>query len=222
MDQTEPTARRARSIRGSGPHADVTVGAASPPEAGSDTTSGAPTDGSNPRAVEDRDAICDAILDLFAERSPVTLDAVAARAGLAPRTIYRRFADLDAAVAHAQDLRLAAVFEMWGRQDPPSPALALEERVEIMLDQRFELERFGRPMRFTRQEPNPDVAFDAHVLEAFAPELTRFDDERRERVGLVVAWALRPRAIRSHLDSQSDEALARATIRATLLEALRD
>lgn len=180
----------------------------------------AATDGRARRRERNIDAVCAAVLGLSEERVPVTMETIAERAEIGVRSIYRYFGDLDGAINYAFELRLSEYQQHWSSQRMPPPDLPFDERLEELLDQRFHLERLGRPMRATRQFPNPDLKFDAHVLDTFDPELSQFDAAARERVGDVVAWALRPRAIRSHIDSGEDAVETRRTIRSAVLVAL--
>lgn len=180
----------------------------------------AATDGRALRRERNIDAVRVAVLGLSEEGVPVTMETIADRAGIGVRSIYRYFGDLEGAIRYAFELRLAEFMDRWALQRVPPPDLVFDERLEELLDQRFCLERLGRPMRGTRQFPNPDLRFDAHVLETFEPELSQFDDGTRERNGNVVAWTLRPRAIRSHIDSSEDADETRRTIRTAVLVAL--
>lgn len=178
------------------------------------------SDGRVLRRMRNMEVVRQSILEILDERLELTLETVAERAGVTGRSIYRYFGDFDAAVADAQAECLRVVYAAWEAQELPSHDLDVRERVEVLLNQRFELERMGRPMRFTMQNINPDPTFDAHVIHVFEPELSEMDEAQRRRVGNVVAWALRPRAIRSHLDSSKDEVRARETIRFSVLSAL--
>ncbi|MFK7919418.1 MAG: hypothetical protein AB8G14_15185 [Ilumatobacter sp.] len=178
------------------------------------------SDGRVRRRVRNMEVVRSAILEILSERLPLTIETVAERAGVASRSIQRYFGDLDAAVTDAQDVCLQRAYDLWEAQELPSHDLSLEERVEVILDQRFEMERIGRPMRFTQQNINPDPQFDSEVLQVFEPELAQMTEAQRRRVGNVVAWALRPRAIRSHLDSSRDEVRARETVRFSVISAL--
>lgn len=180
----------------------------------------AATDGRARRRERNIDAVRAAVLGLSEESEPVTMDNIAERAGVAVRSIYRYFGDLDGAIDYAFELRLSEYSERWASQRLPPADLPFDDRLEELLDQRFYLERLGRPMRATRQFPNPDLKFDAHVLGTFEPELSQFDDVTRERIGNVVSWTLRPRAIRSHIDSSEDAVESRRTIRSAVLAAL--
>lgn len=178
------------------------------------------SDGRVLRRMRNMEMVRRSILEILAERLPLTLETVAERAGVTGRSIYRYFGDFDTAVVEARAECARAVFAAWKAQELPGHELDVGQRVEVLLNQRFDLERLGRPMRFTIQNINPDPQFDADVIQVFEPELSEMSEARRRRVGNVVAWALRPRAIRSHLDSSDDEVRARDTIRFSVLSAL--
>lgn len=178
------------------------------------------SDGRVRRRLRNMEVVRRSILEILDERLPLSLDTVAERAGVTGRSIYRYFGDFDAAVEDARDDLVRRLYAAWDAQELPSHDLDVRDRVEVLLNQRFDLERLGRPMRFTIQNINPDPQFDADVIHVFDPELSEMDEAQRRRVGNVVAWALRPRAIRSHLDSSNDEVRARDTIRFSVLSAL--
>ncbi len=190
-----------------------------------DETGGAATpaaaDGRARRRARNIESVRAAILELLAERTLVTMELIAERADVAVRSIYRYFGDLEGAIDDAFQLRLVEVTALRDSYRIPPPEYPFEERLEELLDQRFALERLGRPMRDTRQYPNPDVRFDAHVLATFAPELAEFPEAERVKAGSLAAWAVRPRTIRSHIESGEDEGLTRQIVRFAVLAALK-
>lgn len=178
-------------------------------------------DGRALRRSRNIDAVRSAILELLTERKLITMELIAERADVAVRSIYRYFGDLEGAIDDAFQLRLVEVTALRDSFRVPPPEYPFEERLEELLDQRFALERAGRPMRDTRQYPNPDLRFDEHVRATFAPELAKLSDEDREQAGSVAAWVVRPRTIRSHIQSGEDEALTRRIVRFAVLAALK-
>lgn len=158
-------------------------------------------DGRQLRRLRNIEAVRAAILDLHTERAPLDLETVAARAGVTVRSIYRYHADLDAAIDDAFEARLRHVYDVWAGQTLPAADEPLGVRISVMLDHRIELERLGRPLRNTIQKVNPDPEFDREVLEVFAPEFDRLDDDELVTTKAAVCFLLRPRGVRSMLEA---------------------
>ncbi len=101
-------------------------------------TSDAESDGRRRRRLHNREAVVDALLDLYREGNlrPST-DEIAERAGLSPRSLFRYFDDVDdladAAVARAQT-RAAPLLAIAVAPDAP-----LGRRVTALVDQRLRL-----------------------------------------------------------------------------------
>ena len=69
-----------------------------------------PVDGRTARRDRNRDAVLDAVLDLFAEGSlRPGASEVAARSGVSPRSVYRYFEDMDALVRAAIERNLKRI-----------------------------------------------------------------------------------------------------------------
>ena len=157
---------------------------ASPPESGSPTR-----DGRTARALRSRDAVVDALLALQEEGDLApTAQRVAQRAGVALRTVYGQFSDMETlwAVAGRRELaRLGALAE------PVPPELPLAARTEAFCRSRTRvLEALLPVMRATRlREPfSPQLsrnralfiaAGDAEVAQAFGPELEGLEPAAR-------------------------------------------
>ncbi|MEM1333371.1 MAG: hypothetical protein AAGG08_07930 [Actinomycetota bacterium] len=157
-------------------------------------------DGRQLRRIRNIEAVREAILELMVERANLTLERVADRAGVTVRSIYRYHADLEEAIADASACRLALIYETWDRWQRPDLDLPLDERIELVLDHRIEMEALGRPLRNTIQATNPDLRFDAEVTDAFAPELDAVPDADRPSVVASVCFLFRPRCIRSVME----------------------
>jgi len=99
---------------------------------------GAESDGRRRRRLQNREAVVDALLDLYREGNlrPST-DEIAERAHLSPRSLFRYFQDVDdlagAAVSRAQE-RAAPLVTM---DVPPEAARRL--RIKALVDQRFRI-----------------------------------------------------------------------------------
>ena len=111
---------------------------------------GEETDGRRRRRVRNREAVVDALLDLYQEEilRPNT-DEIAERAGLSPRSLFRYFEDVD-------DLASAAVARQQLRALPyldiaAGPGEEQSVRVKALVDQRFRLfNEVGQAARVTR------------------------------------------------------------------------
>jgi AcrR family transcriptional regulator len=110
----------------------------------------AETDGRRLRRAVNREAVVDALLDLYSEGNlrPGT-DAIAERAGISPRSLFRYFEDTD-------DLADAAINRQLARAMPLVPLgvgvdAPFEERVQALVDQRFRLfDAVGQAARVSR------------------------------------------------------------------------
>jgi len=103
-----------------------------------DDDSGVATDGRTARRDRNRDAVLDAVLDMFREGAIDPNPAeVAERSGVSRRSVYRYFEDMEALVRAAMDrhyLRIVHLFEMADLGVGP-----LDGRIERMVSQRVHL-----------------------------------------------------------------------------------
>jgi AcrR family transcriptional regulator len=109
-----------------------------------------PADGRRLRRDRNRDAVVDALLDLIraGEMAP-SADAVAARAGLSARSVFRYFDDIDDLCRVAITHQLAAVRPVL--RTAISAAGPLDERIAALVDQRVQLfEAMGSVGTFAR------------------------------------------------------------------------
>lgn len=148
------------------------------------------TDGRLLRRQRNRDAVVEALLDLYAEGelSPST-EEIAARSGLSPRSLFRYFDDVGdltrTAMARQTD-RILPVLEI-----DAQPAMDPAAKIEVLVDQRFRLfDLFGNLARVSRlRAPFQPVLAEMlrrnrHFLRSqvewlFAPELAAMDEDHR-------------------------------------------
>ncbi len=147
----------------------------------------APVDGRTARGQRTRESVVDALLALQEEGdlSP-TAQRVAARAGVALRTVFGHFSDMETLYAEAGARELAKLSSL---ATPVDPALPLEERAATYAASRARvLEALLPVMRAARlREPTSPqlqrnravfvLAGDAEVRDVFAPELVGLDDD---------------------------------------------
>lgn len=102
-------------------------------------------DGRTARRDRNRNAVVDALLELYGEDNVMpSSDEIAARSGLSPRSLFRYFDDLD-------DLARAAVDRQFARVTPlasidTSPDAPLPERVARIVDSRLRTYEFVAPV----------------------------------------------------------------------------
>ncbi|MCU1372238.1 MAG: putative TetR family transcriptional regulator [Ilumatobacteraceae bacterium] len=156
---------------------------------------GVSADGRTARRDRNRDAVLDAVLDLFADGSLTPLPAeVAERSGVSLRSVYRYFDDMDALVRAAIARNLARMGPLFDLEDAGTGSLP--GRVERIVAARLRLYDALAPMAraaVARAPHNPIIAerleetrllLRRQVEEMFAPELGSLD---RGAAGEVVA-----------------------------------
>jgi AcrR family transcriptional regulator len=93
-----------------------------------------PLDGRVARSRRTRAAIVEALVDLLEEGNPQpTIEEIASRAGVAPRTVFQHYADREALFAAVSAHRAGHLQALMGTIDPGAP---LDERVEEIVAQR--------------------------------------------------------------------------------------
>jgi AcrR family transcriptional regulator len=155
-------------------------------------------DGRTERSRRTRDAVVDALLALHDEGDLTpTAQRVAARAGVALRTVYGHFTDMETLYAEAGERELQRLYAV---ADVVPSDLPLVERVHAFCRSRARVLEYLMPvMRATRiREPfSPQLlrnrhryiaSADAEVARVFAPELARLPDG--EAVALLDALYL--------------------------------
>jgi AcrR family transcriptional regulator len=93
-----------------------------------------PLDGRVARSRRTRAAIVEALVALLEEGNPQpTVEEIASRAGVAPRTVFQHYADREALFAAVSAYREARLQELMGQIDPDA---SLAERIEQVVAQR--------------------------------------------------------------------------------------
>ena len=169
----------------------------------------AETDGRRQRSERNRLAVVDALLELVREGDDnPSAAAVAHRAGVSPRSVFRHFDDVEALVAAAVARHLDEIAPLLDLQVPsgrgghPAP---LDERIGALTRQRARLYEAIASVRILaerRQTSSPPIAAGLdrihrrqrrQVGAMFAPELDRLDTvTRRDVLGeldLVTSFA---------------------------------
>jgi TetR/AcrR family transcriptional regulator, regulator of autoinduction and epiphytic fitness len=195
-----------------------------------------PLDGRVARSRRTRAAIVEALVDLLEKGNPQpTVEEIAARAGVAPRTVFQHYADREALFAAVSEHREARLQELMGEIDLEAP---LAERVEQVVAQRarvFEWIASVRRGALLMEPFSPAVhasleSFRAakreELTRVFAAELAARDEPERATLaaalGAVGSWsawdALRAQQGLSVEDASAALAL---TLRALLAERAR-
>ena len=163
----------------------------------SDPESDVASDGRTARRDRNREAVLDAVLDLFADGSMAPVPAeVAERSGVSLRSVYRYFDDMDALVRAAIARNLARMGPFFDLDEPGIGPLAA--RVERTVAARLRLHDGIAPMARaagSRAPQNPIIderlretrlLLRRQVEEMFAPELATLDAEARHDVVAAV------------------------------------
>jgi TetR/AcrR family transcriptional regulator of autoinduction and epiphytic fitness len=192
-----------------------------------------PLDGRVARSRRTRAAIVEALVALLEEGNPQpTVEEIAARAGVAPRTVFQHYADREALFAAVSAHREARLQELMGQIDPGAP---LAERIEQVVAQRARVYEWIASVRrgALLMEPfSPAVhasleAFRAakreELVRVFAAELAARDEPARATLvgalGAVGSWSAWD-ALRAQqgLSVEDASAALTLTLRALLAE----
>jgi AcrR family transcriptional regulator len=149
----------------------------------------ATTDGRQLRRARNREAVVEALLDLYRDGNlRPSSEEIAARSGLSPRSLFRYFDDVDdliRAAIRSQEARALPLLPIGAEPDDP-----LEVKVAALVDQRFHLfDAVGHAATVSRlQSPfQPLLAAElaqnrrylrSQVRKLFARELAGMDDAR--------------------------------------------
>ena len=186
-------------------------------------------DGRTARRDRNREAVLDAVLDLFADGAVAPVPAeVAERSGVSLRSVYRYFDDMDSLVRAAIARNLARMGPFFDLDDPGIGPLV--ERIDRTVAARLRLYDGIAPMARAAVARAPQNAIIAERLEEtrlllrrqveemFAPELAaRGQDEARELV--AAADVLLELDSLDHL--RRHRRMAAAEAQAVLVRALR-
>jgi TetR/AcrR family transcriptional regulator, regulator of autoinduction and epiphytic fitness len=190
--------------------------------------SDARVDGRNERSRRTREAVVDALLALHDEGDLTpTAQRVAARAGVALRTVYGHFNDMETLYAEAGERELRRLYAV---AEVVPPDLPLPERIEWFCRSRARVLEYLMPvMRATRlREPfSPQLArnraryiasADAEVERVFARELRGPDAPAMLDALYLATGGPAWDALRTdrHLDPPAAEAVMRRTVAALL------
>lgn len=155
-------------------------------------------DGRVRRGEINRQAIVDAALTLVAEEGAFpTAQSIAGRAGVAKRSLFHHFPDMDSLLACTAETQAA---RHWHVLQPPAPGLDLEKRVHEAVHQRARLfEAIGDVRRVAaRNEPGSQLLADRmkesrsalrrHIRRMLNPEYSALGRSRQEGVQAVASW----------------------------------
>lgn len=185
-------------------------------------------DGRNERARRTREAVVDALLALHDEGDLTpTAQRVAAKAGVALRTVYGHFTDMETLYAEAGERELRRLYAV---AEVVPADLPLSERIERFCRSRARVLEYLMPvMRATRlREPfSPQLArnrsryiasADAEVQRVFAGELAGASGPRTLDALYLATGGPAWDALRTdrHLDPSDAEAVMRRTVTALL------
>lgn len=160
-----------------------------------------PIDGRRARGERTRLRVLDALLELVEEGDlRPTAQQVAARAGVALRTVYHHFEDVSALRTMALSLQLERYREFLV---PVDPRLPLANRVALVARQYRKLLEAVTPIRQATmfdQHESPEIAEGLrrarllrrdHITACFGPEFSRKSDDPKamlDAIDLITAW----------------------------------
>lgn len=181
-------------------------------------------DGRLARSVRTRTAVIDALLALYEEGDlNPTAVRVAGRAGVALRTVYGHFADMESLYAEAGERELARTLERVTAIDPDLPydarlaafAAGRGDVLEFLLPvmRAMGAKELGSPQLLRARAQFIGLGdFEVHL--AFAPELDPLPEQRRRRVlDLVHLVAGGPAWVTLRTDRGLDQAAAVEVVR---------
>jgi AcrR family transcriptional regulator len=155
-------------------------------------------DGRVRRGERNRQAIVDAALELIVEmRAMPTAQAIAERAGVAPRSVFHHFPDMEDLLARAAETQAA---RHWKVLQPPAPGRTLGERIADAVGERallFEAIGDVRRVAVLHEQAYPllgerlqdsRAALRRHLRRALQPELSALRRPAAEGIQAVASW----------------------------------
>jgi TetR/AcrR family transcriptional regulator of autoinduction and epiphytic fitness len=131
-----------------------------------------PLDGRIARSQRTRAGIVDALLELLHEGNvQPTVEEIAGRAGVAPRTVFQHYADREALFAAVTERQVEKVAPLMQRLDAEGP---VEERIDALVAQRAAVYELIAPVRRAALLMEPFSEHTHSTLAAFR-ELKRRD-----------------------------------------------
>jgi TetR/AcrR family transcriptional regulator, regulator of autoinduction and epiphytic fitness len=190
-----------------------------------------PLDGRIARSRRTRAAIVEALVTLLEEGNPQpTVEEIAARASVAPRTVFQHYADREALFAAVSEHREAHLQALMGQIDPAAP---LADRIDAIVAQRARVFEWIAAVRRGALLMEPFSASVHEALESFraakraelervfATEIAARPEDQRAAfaaaLGVAGSWSCWD-ALRSQqqLDSDAAAAALRLTLRSLL------
>jgi TetR/AcrR family transcriptional regulator, regulator of autoinduction and epiphytic fitness len=157
-------------------------------------------DGRSARGARNRRAIVEGALALVLEKGDIpTTQEIAARAGIAPRSVFHHFPSLDALLAEAAQIQAE---RWWSLLSDPEPDRTLAERLARALRQRVELfEAIGGVRRVAvRRESSSALlaerlafsrgALRDHLRRCLNPELSALDEPAIAGIEAAGSWEM--------------------------------
>lgn len=169
------------------------------------------SDGRVLRRQRNMAAVRTAVLDLLQAGEQPTLNAIADRAGVATRSVYRYFGDADTAVSDAVEARRRRAVEVFESEPRIGTNASLGDRLGMLVLRRLRLDRLVEPLDTAGGCDELLAALDAEVRAAIAPELAAGDEELK----LVLCALFRLPSVRSMREvfGEADQAIASAMMR---------
>jgi TetR/AcrR family transcriptional regulator of autoinduction and epiphytic fitness len=185
-------------------------------------------DGRVRRGELNRQAIVDAAVALAAELGCMpTAQAIANRAGVAKRSLFHHFPDMEALFAHAAE---SQAVNHWSILERPDPALPFDDRLRDAISQRALLfEAIGDVRRVAAQAEttSPTVAtrmagsredLNRHIRLALGPELSCVDRVAAAGICAIASWEAWD-VLRRH--QRLSVPVARAAVESTIRSAVQ-